>query len=113
LVFRIVTFASAAAIAAGCGSDGGGGGSDTASAKACRDVAAALANAAVRCGGPYQDNYDAFVSTAANGNCDNIVAVRDSSSLYGTCIPSLDTISCSDLQTGNVDASCKSQLEHL
>jgi hypothetical protein len=76
------------------------------------DLATAVARAAARCGQSYTANYTAFVQAAANGDCSNILQVRDSASLYRTCIPSFNTISCSDLSAGNIDPTCRAQLEH-
>jgi hypothetical protein len=78
--------------------------------QACMDTADAVAKAAQRCGQDYQQNYDAFVRTAANGDCANIVQVRDEGALRGTCIPSLSTVACPDLLSANIDATCKGQL---
>ncbi|MDP8998543.1 MAG: hypothetical protein M3O46_00345 [Myxococcota bacterium] len=83
-------------------------------AQACKDTADAVAKAGVRCGrGTYGANYDQFVQSAGNGNCANVVSVRDATSLYNTCIPSLSTISCAGLQALMIDASCKGQLLHM
>jgi hypothetical protein len=76
--------------------------------KACNDTADAVAKAAQRCGSDYQSNYNAFVN--AVGTCEKIVQIRDETSLRSTCLPSLSTISCTDLMAGNLDASCKGQL---
>ena len=78
---------------------------------ACLDLADAVAQAAVRCGeGTYEQNFSSFVAAAAQGDCNNIVAVKDMSSLYSECIPSIQTLACADLSTGNLDPSCQSQL---
>jgi hypothetical protein len=91
-----------------CGDDGV---SD--SVQACRDLADVVARAVLRCAsGSYQATYDAFVDAAANGDCENIIALRDRATLYDECIPSLDVIACTDLTAGNLDASCKGQLLH-
>lgn len=83
-------------------------------AKACVDTADAVAKAAVRCSNgnqaAYQPNYDQFVKDAANGDCNNIVSVRDETALRNTCLPSFATVQCADLQAGNIDATCKAQL---
>jgi len=79
-------------------------------ADACNDLAGAVASAAARCGQDYQTNHDAFVASAALGDCDNIVRIRDREDLYGTCIPSLSSLACSDLFAGNLDATCREQL---
>jgi hypothetical protein len=100
---------AAAAVVAACGSSSSGSSS---SAQACMDVATAVAKAAQRCGADYHTSYNQFVQSAANGNCSNVVQVRDSNALYQTCIPSFMTISCTDLMAGNIDATCRAQLLH-
>ena len=105
--FSVVVFASALTLACSS-SNNSGSAASSGPAKACTDTADAVAKAAVRCGLMYQPNYDAFVS--AVGGCDNIVSVRDEASLRGTCFASLTTVSCADLNAGNIDASCKGQL---
>lgn len=97
---------------AACSSDSGGGGGNAEAAKACQDVADAVARAAQRCGQDYQTNYDAFVDTAANGSCSNVVQVRDEQALYGVCIPFFDTVECSELlgPSPQFPPECQSQL---
>lgn len=77
--------------------------------QACSDTADAVGKAAQRCGLDYQANRDAFVQVV--GGCDHIVKVRDETSLRATCLPSLGTISCSELEAGHLDESCRAQLE--
>ena len=85
-----------------------------AGAQACKDVADAVAKAAVRCNlGTYQQNFDGFVQAGANGDCNNIVQVRDENALYDTCIPAIETMTCADLQSANLDPSCRQQLLRL
>jgi hypothetical protein len=78
-------------------------------AQACFDTADAVGKAAQRCGEDYQANHDAFEQIV--GGCDHIVKVRDEASLRGTCLPSLETVSCSDLLAARLDESCRAQLE--
>lgn len=86
-------------------------GADT-NEKACTDMADAVAKAEVRCSlGTYDARFKAFVDSAALGDCKNIVEVRDHDALYDTCLPTLQTINCLDLSSGNLDASCKQQLQ--
>ena len=59
----------------------------------------------------YQGNYDAFVSTAAGGDCGNVDAVRDERSLREECLPSISTVACDQLVAGQIDGSCASQLQ--
>jgi hypothetical protein len=86
-------------------------------AQDCRDLADAAAKAALRCndmcgGSPctYAEEYQGFIQNAAGGDCNLITGIRDESTLRGTCFPSLQTISCADLKTGNLDPTCKAQL---
>ena len=85
----------------------------SAPAQACMDTADALADAAQRCGLDYQVNYDAFVDAVASGNCGNIIAVRDESSLRGVCIPTLRNLSCDDLNSSTLalPPECMQQLQ--
>lgn len=89
----------------GCGDDATGP-----EAEACFDMADAVAEAAQRCGEDYEANRNSFIAVAADGDCANITHVRDRQALYDECIPSLQTIECSDLQEGNLDGSCRDQL---
>jgi hypothetical protein len=78
--------------------------------QACLDTADAVGKAAQRCGLDYQKNYDAFVQTAAGGDCENVVRVRDENALRSTCFTSLQSVSCEDLKAAKLDASCQAQL---
>lgn len=93
----------------GCSSDDGG---NPAAAQACRDSADAVATAAERCGLDYQANYDAFVATAAKGDCKNIVRVRDEAALYDVCIPFVAEMTCEQLQNPSIalPSECMGQL---
>ena len=84
------------------------------SAQACLDMANAVAVAAERaCGQDYQTNYDGFVQSAANGNCQNIIQVRDESSLRSECMPWLAAATCAELSDpAAFPAACKDQLLH-
>jgi hypothetical protein len=95
-------------------SSGGDGGSASGPQQACLDTAKAVATAAQRCGQDYTANYNAFISSVAQGDCANIVQVRDETSLRGTCIPSFSTISCADLTAtpAKLDPTCSAQLLH-
>jgi hypothetical protein len=79
--------------------------------EACRDLAATLAQrASTECGEDYDTVYDGFVRTAADGDCSNIVAIRDRDELYDECIPQLETAECSDLEAGALPPACSAQL---
>lgn len=79
--------------------------------QACLDVMSALASAYDRCGTSYDEAYAQQLSAIAAGSCNNIVGVRDIEALDETCIPSLRTVGCADLQAGNLDPSCQLQLQ--
>jgi hypothetical protein len=102
------------ALAWACSSSdtGSGGplGTGSAAEKSCLDTIEALARAAERCGGNYQTNYEASLKTAAGGSCANIIQIRDETLLRGTCLPSLQTITCADLTAGKLDPACNQQL---
>jgi hypothetical protein len=79
--------------------------------EACRDLAATLAQrASTECGEDYDTVYDEFVRTAADGDCSNIVAIRDRDELYDECIPQLESAECPDLEAGELPPSCSAQL---
>lgn len=70
-----------------------------------------MAQWAQRCGQDYQTNYNAFVKAAANGNCANIVGVRDKNQLYNQCLPVFKTLPCSGAGgVPTLPASCDGQL---
>jgi hypothetical protein len=95
--------------AAACGSDDDEDAAKTRSPlESCQDTADAVAKAAQRCGQDYKANYDAF--TAQFDGCASVKAVRDEASLRATCLPSLATITCEDLNATKLDDTCKGQL---
>jgi hypothetical protein len=77
-------------------------------AVACNDMCVADAGGPVPC--TYQNEHDSFIINAANGDCKNIVKIRDEAGLRNTCLPSLQNISCADLKSANLDPTCKQQL---
>jgi hypothetical protein len=81
------------------------------SVQACLDVLSALASAYDRCGTNYDQAYTQQLQAIANGDCNNIVGVRDADALDTTCIPSLRTIACTELVSGNLDPTCQLQLQ--
>lgn len=104
----------AASMTSACsGNRGSGDDAADVEEQACLDVAEGVAAAAGRCGGDYQANYDAFIDGAAEGDCANIVQVRDRAALYDECLPSLEVVSCDDLLAGQLDDSCRDQLLRL
>jgi hypothetical protein len=98
--------------AAGCGSDNDDNDDTSGPEEACLDTADAIAGSAQRCGFDYQANFDAFVDAVANGDCANILAVRDSGLLYGSCIPVLKGLSCEEVNDPNLmlPDACNGQL---
>jgi hypothetical protein len=88
----------------------GCGGGMSEEEQACEEVADAVAAAAKRCGQDYQVNHDAFEKNLPGGSCSGIKHVRDINALKSTCIPSLASVSCSDLMAAKIDASCLGQL---
>lgn len=78
--------------------------------QACRDTADAIASKATDCGDDYDSVYDQFVAAAAGGDCSNIVAIRDRDALYDDCIPGIDSLSCTQLDNGELPDACRNQL---
>jgi hypothetical protein len=97
-------------VAVALGMDFGCGGDPSHEAQLCLDIADAVAQAAERCGQSYEENFEAFIDSAAGGDCDKVDQVRDEDALVNVCIPSLETISCEYLLAGEIDDSCRSQL---
>jgi hypothetical protein len=77
---------------------------------ACLDTIEAFARAAERCGAEYRMTYDDLLARNANGDCKNVVAIRDEAALRKTCFPFMKTQSCKDLHDGLIDPSCAVQL---
>lgn len=73
--------------------------------QACLDTAAEIFKAAQRCG-----MQDSQASIENSFECDKVVRVRDEEELRTQCFPALETLDCQDLLTGNLPASCRSQL---
>ena len=102
-----LTFAVAGAA---CSSWNTGSPPDDAGERACLDVCEAIARASERCGLEYARAYDKTIREVANGDCKNVISVRDDVGLRSTCIPSLRTESCTKVLTGEHDPSCSRQL---
>ena len=85
---------------------------DSAASQACLEMADVVANAAVRaCAQPYQANYDAFIQSAAAGDCRNVKLIRDEAALRNVCWPWLDAATCAQLSNVSaLPAECNSQL---
>ena len=111
---RGLSLAVVALFIGGCSEDSSSSRATTGPQKACEDTANAFAAAAQRaCGQSFQANYDAFVQSAANGSCANILQVRDEASLRSVCLPWLSTATCTELSDATaMPAECKGQLLH-
>lgn len=85
---------------------------DSAASQACFEMADVVADAAVRaCDQPYQVNYDAFIQSAAAGDCRNVKIVRDEDDFRNVCLPWFDSATCAQLSDANaIPAECRSQL---
>jgi len=79
-------------------------------AQACEDLADALVASAERCVIDPQGVRDHFLQSVANGDCDNIVELRDHDQFYDECIPFVQEIRCDRLLAGDYDSSCSQQL---
>lgn len=80
-------------------------------AELCEQLGDAAANAFARCGSDPVAARQAFLDVAAGGDCKNVVSVRDADALENDCIPWFRTVSCATLGAGDLDSSCKAQLE--
>lgn len=79
----------------------------------CNDLIDALATAYVRCGHDANDpntSRQALLDSAVNGNCALVTSIRDHGSLQNVCLGSLTTIECNELESHDLDDSCKLQL---
>jgi hypothetical protein len=87
-------------------------GGDSAASQACLEMADVVADAAVRaCAQPYQANYDAFIQSAAAGDCRNVKVIRDEDDLRNVCLPWFATATCAQLEAASgIPAECSSQL---
>jgi len=97
--------------AAGCSSWNTGSSADQSGELACLDTCEAIARASERCGLEYKRSYDAILKAVANGDCKNVLTVRDELSLRQTCLPSLSTEVCTKVVAGDHDPSCSRQLQ--
>lgn len=107
---RLVGCALALALGA-CSSWDTGTDSGNAPEQACLDTIEAFARAAERCGAEYRTTYDDLLMRNANGDCKNVRSIRDEAALRKTCLPFMQTQSCTDLRNGVVDPSCAVQLQ--
>ena len=110
--------------AAGCSSSSDDGGSSssgfecvgqTAPAAACCDVGNATVDICVRCSGYSAQTCGDAVQSAIDDSslgqgCAGADDIRDSDALYNECLPALTTISCADVEAGNLPASCQDQI---
>jgi hypothetical protein len=94
------------------GTTGGSGAPSASAVRACNDVVSAVEAACVRCGARPGECREAF-SSGLLRPCSQAAGVRDSSSLYSTCIPSLGEVACTTLMTDAEAAfgpSCRAQI---
>ena len=98
-------------LSAGCSSMHTGTPSDDAAERACLDTCEAIARAGERCGLEYKRLYDTAVRDHANGDCKNVVSIRDEGALRNRCFPALRSERCADIVLGQYDASCSTQLQ--
>jgi hypothetical protein len=105
------TWAFVPLLLAACSSQSTGEGNASTPEKACLDTCEAFARASERCGADYKSSYDAILKSIANGDCKNVVSVRDEAALRSTCIPAVQSIACADLTNGKLDPSCTKQLQ--
>jgi hypothetical protein len=81
-------------------------------AQVCEDAADAVAEVAPRCkGADPNEARKAFINAAARGSCTNVRAIRDIGSFYGSCLPSLRSLTCAELVEAEFDKECLGQLE--
>ncbi len=77
----------------------------------CNDTIAAFARAKLRCGSDYDAAYDEELDAATGGSCTNVTGIRDETQLCFECLPTLETIPCTDVATDNLPQSCVQQLQ--
>ena len=100
-------FLLAAPLLGGCGSSLG-----EEAAEACQVAADAFADSAERCGFDRDTIHDEFIDSAAGGDCDKVIRLRNKELLYTNCIPFLSSVSCEALTDPSfaLPASCQEQL---
>lgn len=77
----------------------------------CEALAEAVGRAGERaCGGSYAEWRQSFVDNAVDGDCGNVVDLRDPVELFEECVPSFADITCDQLQNDPLDSSCEGQL---
>lgn len=96
---------------AACSSWDTGSGSGDEAAQACEATLEALSRAAERCGDDYKTTYDELLAANAAGDCTNVRSIRDEPALRKTCIPFIESLTCTQLTEGKTDPSCTAQLQ--
>lgn len=81
------------------------------SAQACEDVSDAVAKFSVRCNqGSFEQAKKDFIKSAACGDCNNILTLKDKSLLYSSCVPMLENAACEKLTEVVLSDACRGQL---
>ncbi|MBI2892366.1 MAG: hypothetical protein HYY06_02360 [Deltaproteobacteria bacterium] len=77
----------------------------------CEAMADAYGRAGERaCDGSYAEWRQSFEDSAPDGDCGNVLDLRDAVELFEECVPSFADMTCDQLQTGPLDSSCEGQL---
>src|SRR5687767_3407318 len=76
----------------------------------CKDVIQTLARAYARCGAEYATVCMKLLNDLAKGDCNNVKDIRDPAGFKATCVATLDTISCVDLNAPKLDPTCDTQV---
>ncbi len=79
---------------------------------ACSETIAAVARAKERCGSSYDASYDSLLDATTGGSCANVTSIRDETQLCFECIPTLETLPCTDVASDKLPLSCQQQLQH-
>jgi hypothetical protein len=71
----------------------------------------ALSRAKLRCGSDYDASYADLLDASAAGNCSNVTGIRDEQELCFECLPTLETLPCTDIATDTLPHACEQQLQ--
>ena len=94
-----------------------GGCGDDEAEKACEDYADGAGEMGERCFPDDPNAYDALHDAAVNavdGDCGNVIDIRDMDELYDECLPWMEDVACSIVQDEGfaLDSACRDQLLH-